>query len=626
MNASKTIILSLVRTDHICQRNLRSVEEVFFQTCDRELAKVNHFYSERLTEVQARLTSLKLALRTLHESQRAKHGSRTKLRWLLQVIRMDSGQQTERELKVAVVELYYSMLLLRSYRELNYIGFCKIMRKHGKRFNSQQGVKWRKEKLETSELHSSRRICQLISELELLMCQLMGGDRQKAMKKLNIPTPATEEESVPDWTAFRLGVTCGLLLALLNLIALRAIQKPDWDPVRPLLRLYRGGFLLIEFLFLLGVNIYGWKRSGINYVLIFELNREDNLSYYHMFEVAGCLAVCWCLSVLACLHAPLPPVPLQLQPLLFYCLPILLLLNPTPTLHHRFRRWLLSLLGRVLTAPFHPVGFADFWLADQLNSLSALFLDMWGLICFYGCEVSWRDLPSMDAPPAGRLDCEELFRSMSCLIQCFPPWLRFAQCIRNFWDSGDTRPHLLNAGKYSTVFMTVTFAGLFSMNTEDPTQAVGMKLYLYLWAAATCLSVLVTITWDLWMDWGLLQGPELLRKEVVYSQQAFYYGAMLADVLLRVAWGINIILIQIRNSDLATVTGVLAPLEVVRRFIWNFFRLENEHLNNCRQFRAFRDIPMTPVALNGHSVLERVMDQEDTAKAHWKENVEKSKA
>uniref|UniRef100_A0A8C9RTE5 Uncharacterized protein n=1 Tax=Scleropages formosus TaxID=113540 RepID=A0A8C9RTE5_SCLFO len=550
-------LFSLV--DHICQRNLRSVEEVFFQTCDRELAKVNHFYSERLTEVQARLTSLKLALRTLHESQRAKHGSRTKLRWLLQVIRMDSGQQTERELKVAVVELYYSMLLLRSYRELNYIGFCKIMRKHGKRFNSQQGVKWRKEKLETSELHSSRRICQLISELEV-----RNGDTDSNSSVTNC-------QSVPDWTAFRLGVTCGLLLVVL------AIQKPDWDPVRPLLRLYRGGFLLIEFLFLLGVNIYGWKRSGINYVLIFELNREDNLSYYHMFEVAGCLAVCWCLSVLACLHAPLPPVPLQLQPLLFYCLPILLLLNPTPTLHHRFRRWLLSLLGRVLTAPFHPVGFADFWLADQLNSLSALFLDMWGLICFYGCEVSWRDLPSMDPNNNGQQHGHS--RGSLCLIQCFPPWLRFAQCIRNFWDSGDTRPHLLNAGKYSTVFMTVTFAGLFSMNT-----GIGLCmpcLYLYLWAAATCLSVLVTITWDLWMDWGLLQGPELLRKEVV---------------------------------------TVYLLLWSSRRFIWNFFRLENEHLNNCRQFRAFRDIPMTPVALNGHSVLERVMDQEDTAKAHWKEN------
>ena len=32
-----------------------------------------------------------------------------------------------------------------------------------------------------------------------------------------------------------------------------------------------------------------------------------------------------------------------------------------------------------------------------------------------------------------------------------------------------------------------------------------------------------------------------------------------------------------------------------RRFIWNFFRLENEHLNNCGEFRAVRDISINPL-------------------------------
>ena len=35
-----------------------------------------------------------------------------------------------------------------------------------------------------------------------------------------------------------------------------------------------------------------------------------------------------------------------------------------------------------------------------------------------------------------------------------------------------------------------------------------------------------------------------------------------------------------------------------RRFIWNFFRVENEHLNNCGQFRAVRDISVYPLNLN----------------------------
>lgn len=40
------------------------------------------------------------------------------------------------------------------------------------------------------------------------------------------------------------------------------------------------------------------------------------------------------------------------------------------------------------------------------------------------------------------------------------------------------------------------------------------------------------------------------------------------------------------------VLFLIAVIEIVRRFIWNIFRLENEHLNNCGQFRAVRDIPL----------------------------------
>lgn len=45
--------------------------------------------------------------------------------------------------------------------------------------------------------------------------------------------------------------------------------------------------------------------------------------------------------------------------------------------------------------------------------------------------------------------------------------------------------------------------------------------------------------------------------------------------------------------------------------MWNFFRLENEHLNNCGQFRAVRDISIAPINSNDQSLLERMMDEED---------------
>lgn len=42
-----------------------------------------------------------------------------------------------------------------------------------------------------------------------------------------------------------------------------------------------------------------------------------------------------------------------------------------------------SIQGKMFSAPFFHVGFADFWLADQLNSLVTALLDFQFLICFY---------------------------------------------------------------------------------------------------------------------------------------------------------------------------------------------------------------------------------------------------
>ena len=59
------------------------------------------------------------------------------------------------------------------------------------------------------------------------------------------------------------------------------------------------------------------------------------------------------------------------------------------------------------------------------------------------------------------------------------------------------------------------------------------------------------------------------------------------------------------------INCVLQFLEVFRRFIWNFIRLENEHLNNCGQFRIVRDISIAPVAMHEKEEIITMMDYED---------------
>ena len=52
-------------------------------------------------------------------------------------------------------------------------------------------------------------------------------------------------------------------------------------------------------------------------------------------------------------------------------------------------------------------------------------------------------------------------------------------------------------------------------------------------------------------------------------------------------------------------------MSIFSRFVWNFFRLENEHLNNCGQFRAVRDISIGPIDSNVEQQLIDIMDDED---------------
>ncbi|ERE73658.1 putative xenotropic and polytropic retrovirus receptor 1 like protein [Cricetulus griseus] len=309
-------------------------------------------------------------------------------------------------------------------------------------------------------------------------------------------------------------------------------------------------------------------------------------------------------------------VPIYVYPLALYGFMVFFLINPTKTFYYKSRFWLLKLLFRVFTAPFHKVGFADFWLADQLNSLSVILMDLEYMICFYSFELKWDENKSLLPNDLQEPEfCHRYTYGVRAIVQCIPAWLRFIQCLRRYRDTKRAFPHLVNAGKYSTTFFTVTFAALYSTHKER--QHSDTMVFLYLWVVFCAISSCYTLIWDLKMDWGLFDKNAgentFLREEIVYPQKAYYYCAIIEDVILRFAWTIQISItataFQPHVGDI--IATVFAPLEVFRRFVWNFFRLENEHLNNCGEFRAVRDISVAPLNADDQTLLEQMMDQED---------------
>ncbi len=57
------------------------------------------------------------------------------------------------------------------------------------------------------------------------------------------------------------------------------------DEWLPILRMYRGVFLLVMIIFLVAINTCGWRAVGVNHVLIFELNPRTHLTYQQVLEV-----------------------------------------------------------------------------------------------------------------------------------------------------------------------------------------------------------------------------------------------------------------------------------------------------------------------------------------------------
>lgn len=80
---------------------------------------------------------------------------------------------------------------------------------------------------------------------------------------------------------------------------------------------------------------------------------------------------------------------------------------------------------------------------------------------------------------------------------------------------------------------------------------------------------------------------------------------------MRFGWAFSLSLTEMGYIHGDLMLSILAPLEVFRRFVWNFFRLENEHLNNCGKFRAVRDISVAPMDASDQAAIIKMMEEPD---------------
>ena len=109
-------------------------------------------------------------------------------------------------------------------------------------------------------------------------------------------------------------------------------------------RLYRSTFFIIVHIFFIGINSYGWSRSGVNHVLIFEIDPRNHLTYQEFLETGTFLGTFWFLSVMSFVVSSYFNLDYFIHPLTLVAFLIIYLINPLRKFQFSSRSWLLKVL------------------------------------------------------------------------------------------------------------------------------------------------------------------------------------------------------------------------------------------------------------------------------------------
>ena len=126
---------------------------------------------------------------------------------------------------------------------------------------------------------------------------------------------------------------------------------------------------------------------------------------------------------------------------------------------------------------------------------------------------------------------------------------------------------------------------------------IGSNLSVFdiFWFGLFISSSLYSYFWDVYMDWGLGRREHgYLGSRLMYPKKSHYYSVMAVDLFLRFMWVTTLIppqsgaAFEIPNY----LNMVTMAMELCRRTLWGFFRVEHEHRHNTMGFRRVDFVPL----------------------------------
>ncbi|XP_042057039.1 phosphate transporter PHO1 homolog 3-like [Salvia splendens] len=497
----------------------------------------------------------------------------------------DNLRKAEDQLKRAFVGFYQKLRLLKSYSFLNIMAFSKIMKKYDK-VAERSASKSYMRMVDNSYLGSSDEVSKLLERVEATFIKhFSNSNRSKGMNILR-PKRKRETHRITFSTGFLFGCTVALIVALILIVRARKILDKQgrviyMETMFPLYSLF--GFIVLHMI-MYAANVYFWRRYRVNYTFIFGFKEGTDLGYREVLLLGFSLSVLALASVLANLDMEMDPItadykPItELLPLGLVVLVFVIMLCPLNILYRSSRYFLLVCAFHSLLAPLYKVTLPDFFLADQLTSQVQALRSLEFYICYYG----WGDYKHRQS----NCKSNDVFNTFSFIIAGVPYVWRLLQCLRRLYDERD--PHQgYNGVKYLATILAVCARTAYTLNG-------GATWKIIAWITSIIATILSTY-WDIVVDWGLLQSKSKnrwLRDKLLVPHKSVYFVAIILNVLLRLAWMQTVMRFTVFSLHRQTMVTLVASLEILRRGLWNFFRLENEHLNNVGKFRAFKSVPL----------------------------------
>ncbi|XP_026405396.1 phosphate transporter PHO1 homolog 8-like [Papaver somniferum] len=494
-------------------------------------------------------------------------------------------KRAEEQLKQVFIEFHWKLRQLKRYSFMNLLALSKVMKKYDK-ITLRGATKSYLRAVDNSYIGSSDEITTILERVEATFVKhFCGSNRRKGMKLLR-PTAKKGKHKTTFLLGYFAGCTTALLVALVLIINARKLvnkegQTQYMENIFPLYSLF--AYIILHML-MYAMNIYFWRCYRVNYPFIFGFKQGTELGYREVLLLSAGLTLLSLACVLANLDMEMEPgtqsyqTITELVPLGLVILVVAIAFCPFNIIYRSGRFFFIKSIWRCICAPFYKVTYIDFFLADQLTSQVQAFRSLEFYICYY----VWGDFRKRHN------NCRQsaVYNSFYFIVAVLPYWSRLLQCLRRWVEEKDGS-QAYNGLKYLLAIIAVLIRTEFDLKKGTSWRVAAV--------VSSAVAASMSTYWDIVKDWGLLQRHSKnpwLRDKLLISHTSVYFIAMVINVILRLAWLQYIVNFHVTFLHRRALTTIVACLEILRRGMWNFFRLENEHLNNVGKFRAFKSVPL----------------------------------